>query len=81
MGIFFFFFFIKVVGKMQNFTLIFYGKNIILVPAFWSHNQFGPYILVAINLIPVIFKFTVNLVSIVNFLTRNVYMANRLCGQ
>ena len=33
-----------------------YGKNTILVPTFWSHSQFGPYILRAINLVPIIFK-------------------------
>ena len=32
------------------------GKNIILVPTFWSHGQFGPYILVAVNLVSIIFN-------------------------
>ena len=31
-------------------------ENTILVPIFWGHSQFGPYILVAVNLVPVIFK-------------------------
>ena len=38
----------------------FLGKNTILVPTFWGHNQFGPYILVAINLIPIIFNLQSN---------------------
>ena len=29
----------------------FFGKNTI-----WGHNQFGPYILIAVNLVPIIFK-------------------------
>ena len=33
------------------------GENIILIPIFWGHNQFGPYILVTANLVPIIFKF------------------------
>ena len=32
------------------------GENTILVPTFWDHSQFGLYILVAVNLVPVIFK-------------------------
>ena len=38
--------------------LLFYfiGGNIILVPIFWCHSQFGPYILRAVNLVPTIFK-------------------------
>ena len=31
------------------------SQNTILVLIFWDHSQFGPYILVAINLILVIF--------------------------
>ena len=30
-------------------------QNTILVPIFWGHSQFGSYILVAINLVPIIF--------------------------
>ena len=32
------------------------GKNTILVPTFWGHGQFGPYILVAVNFVHIIFK-------------------------
>ena len=32
------------------------GENTILVLTFWGHGQFGPYILVVINLVHVIFK-------------------------
>ena len=32
------------------------GENIILVPIFWGHSQFSPYILRAVNLVPAIFK-------------------------
>ena len=41
------------------------GVNTILVLTFWFHSQFGPYILI-----------TVNLVSITNSLTENTYVAN-----
>ena len=34
-----------------------FGENIILVPIFWGHGQFGPYILVAVHMILVIFNF------------------------
>jgi len=37
-------------------SYFFGGKNIILVPIFWSYSQFSSYILVAINLIIVIFN-------------------------
>ena len=42
----------------QNIYIYIYihGENTILVPIFWSHSQFSPYILVAINLVPVIFN-------------------------
>ena len=32
------------------------GENTILVPIFWGYGQFGPYILVAVNLVQVIFN-------------------------
>ena len=32
-------------------------ENIVLVLTFWSYSQFSPYILVAINLVNVIFNF------------------------
>ena len=32
------------------------GKNTILVPSFWGHSQIGSYILVAVNLVPVVFN-------------------------
>ena len=32
------------------------GENIILVPTFWSYDQFGSYILVAVNLVSAIFN-------------------------
>ena len=32
------------------------GENIILVPKFWGNSQFDPYILVTVNLVPVIFN-------------------------
>ena len=32
------------------------GENTILFPIFWGHSQFDPYILVTINLVPVIFN-------------------------
>ena len=32
------------------------GKNTILVLTLWGHDQFGPYILVAVNLVHVIFN-------------------------
>ena len=32
------------------------GENTILVLTFWSHSQFSPYILVAVNLVPIIFS-------------------------
>ena len=32
------------------------GENDILVPTFWGHSQFGLYILVAINLVLIIFN-------------------------
>ena len=32
------------------------GVNTILVPTFWFHSQFGSYILVAVNLVPIIFN-------------------------
>ena len=32
------------------------GENTVLVPTFWGHNQFSPYILVAVNLVPIIFN-------------------------
>ena len=43
--------------KMQK-RILFYiqGENIILVLIFWDYGQFGPYILVAVNLVPAIFK-------------------------
>ena len=31
-------------------------ENTILVPTFWCNSQFGPYILVAVNLINIIFN-------------------------
>ena len=31
------------------------GENTILVLTFWDHSQFGPYILAAVNLVPIIF--------------------------
>ena len=34
------------------------GENIILVPTFWGNSQFGPSILVAINLVSTIFNFS-----------------------
>ena len=40
-------------------------KNTILIPTFLGHNQFGPYILV-----------TINLVSTVSLLTENAYVTN-----
>jgi len=33
-----------------------FGENTILVPTFWGYSQFGLYILVAVNLVPVIFN-------------------------
>ena len=48
--IFFFFFFVVV-----DFWYIL-GQNTILVLKFWSYNQFGLYILVAVNLVHVIFN-------------------------
>ena len=43
--------------KMQK-RILFYiqGENIILVLIFWDYGQFGPYILVAVNLVPAIFN-------------------------
>ena len=41
------------------------GGNTILVPTFWSHSQFDPYILIIVNLVPTI-----------NSLMENAYMAN-----
>ena len=38
-----------------NFFRLF-GENTILVPTFWDHGQFSPYILRAVNLVPAIFK-------------------------
>ena len=38
------------------FLLLIFSENIILVHTFWAHNQFGPYILVTVNLIPAIFN-------------------------
>ena len=32
------------------------GENTILVPIFCCYSQFGPYILVTVNLVPVIFN-------------------------
>ena len=32
------------------------GENAILIPTFWGHCQFSTYILVAVNLIPIIFN-------------------------
>ena len=32
------------------------GENTILILIFWGYSQFGPYILVAINLVPAIFN-------------------------
>ena len=37
-----------------------FGENIILVPIFWDHNQFSPYILVIVNLVPVMFNLESN---------------------
>ena len=37
----------------QKFIL---GENTILILTFWGHNQFGPYILVTVNLVPTIFN-------------------------
>ena len=36
--------------------LFFFGENTILVSTFWGYGQFGPYILVAVNLVPIIFN-------------------------
>ena len=33
-----------------------FGENTILVPTFWSHSQFSPYILVLVNLVHIIFN-------------------------
>ena len=33
-----------------------FEENTILVPIFWDHNQFSPYILVIVNLVPVMFN-------------------------
>ena len=44
-----------------------FGKNTILVPIFWGYSQFGPYILVIVNLI-----------LTVNSLMENAYVANNL---
>ena len=34
----------------------FFGKNTILVPIFWNHGQFNPYILIVVNFVPAIFN-------------------------
>ena len=44
------------------------GKNTILVPKFWSHNQFRLYYC----------KFTINLVPVINSLIWNAYVVNGL---
>ena len=50
-------------GDVKHFAEVFpsvsfkFGENTILVPTFLGHGQFSPYILVAVNLVPVIFKF------------------------
>jgi len=45
---------IRVQVSVSSFFIL--GKNTILVPIFWGHSQFGLYILIAINLVPVIFN-------------------------
>ena len=54
------------------------GKKTILVLTFWGHSQFGPYILIAINLLSVIFNLQSFWVPTVKSLTENVYVANGL---
>ena len=51
------------------------GPNTILALTFWGHSQFSLYILVVINLVSAIFNLQINLVSIVNSLTKNAYVA------
>ena len=43
-------------GSAISFFFLIIGENIILIFTFWSHSQFGPYILVAVNLVSVIFN-------------------------
>ena len=61
-------------------TLVFFpykqGRNTILVPTFWDCSQFGPYILVAVNLVPVIFNLESIWSLLFKLLMENVYMAN-----
>ena len=61
-------------------TLVFFpykqGRNTILVLTFWDCSQFGPYILVAVNLVPVIFNLESIWSLLFKLLMENVYMAN-----
>ena len=46
---------ILIVKEVRNKNLII-GENTILIPTFWCYSQFGPYILVTVNLVPIIFN-------------------------
>ena len=54
------------------------GENTILVPIFLGHNQFGPYIFVAVSLVPIIF----NLQSIwsLSLTTNGIYLCSKRCA-
>ena len=57
---FFFFFWLIFQGAfiismdLANYFLL--GENTILILTFWSRGQFGPYIFVTVNLVPIIFN-------------------------
>ena len=66
-------------GESSNISFFFpykQGRNTILVPTFWDCNQFGPYILVAVNLVPIIFNLESIWSLLFKLLMENVYMAN-----